>query len=178
MQAYSSHTKQLLLYLGLLLIHNTSNAQQELMAGFGPSVELEEGIIGVNARLFYGVNEKICFGPEATFFPYQEINSDYELTITDLNFNAHYIVELSHKIGIYPLSGVNYTIEKERLIERTDESEKDESFGWNYGFGAHYKVGDLFAFAEYKGVTGKLNDEFITVGVIFTLSKHKENTGD
>ncbi|WP_299186932.1 outer membrane beta-barrel protein [uncultured Aquimarina sp.] len=176
MRVYFNYSIRFLLILGLLLIYSNSNAQQQLMIGLGPSVELEEGIIGINTRLFYGVNEKFCFGPEITFFPYQEINDDYELTVTDLNFNAHYIVELSHEIGIYPLSGLNYTIEKEQLIEQSDGSEKDESFGWNYGFGAHYKIGDLFAFAEFKGVTGKLSDEFITVGILFTLSKHKQNT--
>lgn len=176
MQVCFRDTKHFLLVIGVALIWSRNNAQQQLMAGLGPSGEIEEGVIGVNTRLFYGINEKFCFGPEATFFPYQEINDEYELEVTDLNFNAHYIVELSHKIGIYPLSGINYTIEKERLLIDSDEPEKVEAFGWNYGFGAHYMMGDLFAFAEFKGVIGELSDEFITVGILFTLSKHKEHT--
>ena len=33
--------------------------------------------------------------------------------------------------------------------------------------GLHYNLKSFFVFAEFKGIVGKLNDEFITVGIIF-----------
>ncbi len=149
-------------------------AQQGWMVGIAPSLELNEELFGANARLYYGPNDHFCFGPEVTYFPYQEIDNNYELTITELNLNAHYIFELTHKFGIYPLSGINYTIEKERLIEGTNESEEDNEFGVNYGLGTHYNLGKLYAFAEFKGIAGELNDHFISIGIIFSLSGSKE----
>ncbi|WP_160114818.1 outer membrane beta-barrel protein [Aquimarina sp. AU474] len=160
--------------LFLLLITISMSGQERWMLGFAPSLELEEELIGINGRFYYGLNEQICFGPEVTYFPYQSIDSDNELAILDLNVNVHYIFEVSEKLGFYPLTGINYTIEKERLIEQNDQNEEENEFGLNYGFGAHYNLKKFFAFAEFKGVSGKLNDEFITIGVIFPLVKHKE----
>jgi len=137
-----------------------------ILAGLGPSLELNEGLYGVNGRLYYANNERFCFGPEISFFPFQEVKEDEEVSIIDLNFNAHYIFELNEKIGFYPLSGINYTIEKVRYFE---EEEKEEEFGLNYGAGFHYKWKKTFLFAEFKGVLGALSDEFITVGAIISI---------
>ncbi|WP_425234406.1 hypothetical protein [Ulvibacterium sp.] len=162
-----------LLFWGFLLCMDL-NAQEGLMGGGGPSFELDENLFGINARLFYGTDPTFCFGPEVTFFPYQEIDEEYELSVIDLNANAHYIVEISHKLGIYPLGGINYTIEKERLISDTDDMEEVSEFGLNYGLGAHYNLHHFFIFAEFKGVAGQLNDEFFTAGIILPLGKSNE----
>ncbi len=158
----------------LLLITIFVSGQERWMLGLAPSLELEEDLIGINGRFYYGLNEQICFGPEITYFPYQSIDNEAELSIIDLNINVHYILEVSEKFGFYPLTGINYTIEKERLIEQSDQNEEENEFGLNYGIGIHYNLEKLFAFAEFKGVSGKLNDEFVTVGVIFPLVKHIE----
>ena len=149
------------------------SAQQGFIGGLGPTYELNNDAIGINSRFYYGPTDTFCFGPEISFFPYQQINDQYEASILDLNLNAHYIFELSHKIGVYPLSGLNYTIEKERLVNESNPDEEKE-IGLNYGLGAHYNLGKFFAFIEFKGIIGKLSDEFVTVGVIFNLSSKKE----
>ncbi|WP_411030303.1 outer membrane beta-barrel protein [Spongiimicrobium sp. 3-5] len=148
-------------------------AQQGWMLGAAPSSEIDNSIFGANARLYFGVNDHFCFGPEITLFPYQEIDDENELKILDLNLNAHYIFELTHKLGVYPLTGVNYTEEKERLValQEEEEEEKENGLGLNYGFGAHYNLHNLYVFAEFKGVAGKLSAEFVTVGVILPLLK-------
>lgn len=105
---------------------------------------------GANGRFYYAVNEAFCFGPEISYFPYQDIDHELEKTIIDLNVNAHYIFELSGKLGLYPLSGINYTIEKERLIDHNNESGKEAEFGINYGLGVHYKVNNSFIFLSLK----------------------------
>jgi len=150
-----------------------THAQQGFIAGLGPTYELNNETIGINGRFYYGPTEKFCFGPEVSYFPYQKIDEEYETSIIDLNVNAHYIFEVNHRVGIYPLSGLNYTIEKERLID-VNENEKENEIGLNYGLGSHYNLGRVFAFIEFKGITGKLNDEFITLGVIFNLSQKNE----
>ena len=86
-------------------------SEQSFIVGFGPTFELNNGLTGINGRLYYGVNESFCFGPEISYFPYQSIDKGNEKSILDLNINAHYIFELSEKIGFYPLTGINYTIE-------------------------------------------------------------------
>ena len=160
--------------LWLFFLATSVSGQIGWMGGLGPSLEVDEGFYGINARVFYGINEHICFGPEVTFFPFQELDEEADASILDANFNIHYIFEVSHKLGIYPLSGINYTIETERFSEGLPNSQTENDFGINYGFGAHYKIKHSFVFAEFKGIVGKLSDEFITVGVIFPLSKNKE----
>jgi len=137
-------SKNYFLQLALILIVcKTAISQENIVLGFGPTLELDESIVGGNLRVYYGLNKQFCFGPEISFFPYQEINDEYQLSIVDLNFNAHYIFEINHKLGVYPLSGLNYTIEKERLIEEQDLTAQEEEFGLNYGLGVHYNFGDF-----------------------------------
>ena len=144
-------------------------SEQSIIVGFGPTFEINSGLTGINGRLYYGVNESFCFGPEISYFPYQSIDKGYEKYVLDLNINAHYIIELSEKNGFYPLSGINYTIEKKRLVEENDEHEKENEFGLNYGAGLHYKFKNLFLFTEFKGIIGHLDDEFITIGLIYNF---------
>ena len=158
----------------LLIVCNTSISQEIFIIGAGSSLELEENIYGANLRAYYGFSKEFCFGPEVSYFPFQEIDDEYQLSIVDLNFNAHYIFEINHKLGVYPLSGINYTIEKERLIEDRDRKEQVEELGLNYGLGMHYNFGKFFLFGEFKGILGQLNDEFITVGAIFSIKRFKK----
>ena len=169
-------TKYCLLHLTFLLSGITS-AQQGWMGGIGASLAFEQELFGANARLYYGPNATFCFGPEVTVFPYQGVAEGYEIRLVDLNVNAHYIFELSHTVGVYPLAGFNYSLERERLILDKDEIEKENAAGLNYGFGIHFNLNHLFLFSEFKGVTGALNDQFVTVGIIFSLIKREnENT--
>jgi len=173
MRVSKSYFLQLVL---VLIVCKTAISQENIILGVGPSLELEENILGANIRTYYGLNERFCFGPEVSYFPHQDINDEYQLSIVDLNFNAHYIFEISHKIGVYPLSGLNYTIEKERLIEDNDEDEQVDEFGLNYGLGVHYNLGNFYVFGEFKGIAGQLNDQFLTAGVIFSLKRFEKES--
>ena len=153
---------------------NIAISQENLVVGVGTSLELDESIFGANLRSYYGLNEQFCFGPEVSYFPFQEIDEEYQLSIVDLNFNAHYIFELNHQLGIYPLSGINYSIEKERLINDNNKSIQVEELGLNYGLGLHYNFGHFYLFGEFKGIVGPLNDHFITVGAIFSIKRFKK----
>ena len=146
-------------------------AQGFLFGGIGGAYELEEGLTGFNARVFYGPNEEFCFGPEISFFPLQEIETDTKVSIIDLNVNAHYIFEIAPNLAVYPLSGLNFTKEKVRVIS---EEENDNAFGINYGAGLHFEFDQWFAFAEFKGVISELSADFVTIGVIFNISSEQE----
>jgi hypothetical protein len=150
------------------------HSQENWIVGTGPTLELNENLVGVNLRAYYGPNEQFCFGPEVSFFPYSDVSEEEEVSIIDLNFNAHYIFEVGERIGIYPLSGINHSIENTRLIEDTQVKENINAFGINYGAGIHYNLNKLFVFTEYKGIIGELNAPFITAGIIFNFSFKKE----
>ena len=98
-------------------VHGLKAQESTWLIGAGPSVELDNGLIGVNARFYYGPNETICFGPELSYFPNDQIESDLELSVLDLNFNGHFILELVQNLGLYALTGLNYSIEEERRLE-------------------------------------------------------------
>jgi hypothetical protein len=165
-------SKKINLCLCLVMGANTiAFSQQGFTVGFGGAMKTTDEIYGVNTRVFYAINEHFCFGPEASIFPFQEIEEGLKKSIVDINLNAHYIFEITHKLGVYPLSGINYTLEEQRLIEGNEELEEVQEIGLNYGFGTHYKMKNTFLFAEFKGVIGSLSAEFITVGIILNLIK-------
>ena len=159
------------LFFPLLLcaqeIEKKEHENSIFIIGLGGVLELEESLYGVNGRFYYGINETFCFGPEISYFPYQSTEYDSEKSIIDLNINAHYIFEFHHKLGLYPLLGFNYTIDKIRLTDNPEESESESEVGINYGFGAHYNLSHYFIFSEFKGVVGPLSAEFVTTGVIY-----------
>jgi|GEM_PF-700738 len=157
----------------VLLLTSIVYSQEYWFAGTGASLEPSEELLGVNIRGYYGINEEFCFGPEISIFPYQQLTEEEELSLLDLNVNVHYIFEVAHHIGIYPISGINYSIENARELAPLEEEERISAFGINYGAGLHYNINKVFIFAEYKGIIGALNAPFITAGVIFDLSKNE-----
>jgi hypothetical protein len=110
---------------------------------------------GINTRLYYNIGEHICFGPEFSFF------KTVDLQISDFNFIGHYIFE-TKLFGLYPLAGVNYTIEK-------DPHESEEAFGVVLGGGLHRNFGLFTVFAEYSHVQSHLRDDFLTIGTLFSI---------
>ncbi|MFT6244757.1 MAG: hypothetical protein ACJA0U_001015 [Salibacteraceae bacterium] len=111
--------------------------------------------VGINTRVYYNVGERICFGPEFSYF------KKGKFTALDFNFIGHYIFE-TKLVGLYPLLGVNYTIEK-------DIHESEEAFGAVFGGGFHRNFGFISVFAEYAHVQSRLKDDFINVGIMFNL---------
>ncbi|WP_075342459.1 outer membrane beta-barrel protein [Tenacibaculum agarivorans] len=156
----------LLFSIQIVIAQEHENQEASIFVGVGPTLELANNFYGVNARVYYGINEKICFGPEVSYLPFQRVKEDVEQSILDLNINAHYIIELSEKIGVYGLSGLNYTKDTKRFLH---EDEVEKAFGLNYGAGLHYRIQNWFFFTEFKGIIGHLNDEFITIGTIVNI---------
>lgn len=148
-------------------------AQVGWMPGVGPSIAPSSSLAGINTRVYYGVNERFCFGPEISFFPYQQLNNEYDTQLWEANVNAHYVFEVAHRLGLYPLSGFNYSFENERSLVNSNEIAKHNAPGLNYGVGLHYSINNIIVFTEYKGVVSELSDEFFTLGAVILLTKPK-----
>ena len=55
--------------------------EQSILAGLGSSIDFNDTLYGVNGRIYYGLNESFCFGPEISYFPYQDLDENYEKSI-------------------------------------------------------------------------------------------------
>jgi hypothetical protein len=104
------------------------------------------------------VEEKICFGPEYSFF------QGDDLQIVDFDFVGHYIFETSW-VGIYPLLGANYTIEQ----EGKEHIETRQGFGVVFGLGVHRNFSRFTIFAEYSRIEWGITDQFITAGIMYNF---------
>ncbi|NQZ43977.1 MAG: hypothetical protein HRT65_06670 [Flavobacteriaceae bacterium] len=171
-----SPTKRLLL-LYLLCHASFLSAQEGWMVGIGPTTAPATSLIGANVRAYFGVNERFCFGPEFSFFPYQQLDDTYETSVWEVNLNAHYLFELAPRFGIYPVGGFNFSSDQERIPSTAGTLIRETAPGINYGAGFHYNTGGVLLFTEFKGVIGALSDEFFTIGAVFLLQKptHPQN---
>lgn len=155
-----------------------SNAYSQFAIGLGGAYGTDIEQFAPNLRVYYFPNEKICFGPEIAYFPSitEKIHGiEVEKQLTEYNLTGHYIFELSPKLGVYPLFGLNYSVEKETEYEDEHKIEMTEdAFGANLGAGLHLALGRFLPFAEYKYVTGNLRQHAFSIGVLFTFEKEEE----
>ena len=105
------------------------------------------------------------------FSPYQSPADQYEERLFEINFNAHYIFELTHRFGTYPLVGLSYTTEEGRSTVDLNDTDQHSAPGINFGLGTHYGIRNILLFAEFKGVIGELNDEFFTLGAVIHFKR-------
>ena len=120
----------------------------------------EIGAAGINFRMYFNLGEKLCFGPEYSYFR----NEEYE--IVDFDFIAHYIFE-TPIVGLYTLLGGNYTVETDLSI--TEETEA--AFGIIVGAGIHKNFNKIIAFAEYTRVDLGIDDQFVVAGLMLTIGQ-------
>ena len=135
--------------------HHCLNEENSFSFGPAATYSIPLNAMGINSRLYYNIGERLCFGPEFTYL------KKGEETIYDFNFIGHFIFE-TKIVGLYPLIGVNYTIEK-------IHEESDEAFGVVFGGGFHRNFNWVTAFAEYSHIESHLRDDFVTVGLLLNL---------
>lgn len=142
------------------------------------------GNAGIQLRGYYNMKgNRVCFGPEfSSFFTTSESHNG-EVTkrkLSEMNFNLHYIIEITEKWGVYPLAGLNYSIEKEE-VEVSSEIEKHnlEKLGTNLGIGVHRAKNKWVFFGEYDHLFSELSQNSFIVGAFFTLGKtHNEHKNE
>jgi len=155
---------------------------QSFSLGGGIPYNLTAEVPGINLRAYYNIKDKICFGPELTFFAPKTIMHDDEeikTNIWEFNWNFHYIVEVSEHLGIYPIVGFNYTQEKEDITFMSSGEDKTETInalGINIGGGFHRPLENMVPFLEYEYVLGDLSEHIITAGVFFTIGKEHSSS--
>ena len=96
-----------------------------------------------------------------------------EKSVFEFNINGHYIFELfEERLGVYPLFGINYTIEDTELtnlISGEKEQENENFWGANIGGGFHVPIKNFAPFVEYHFITGQLGESVFTVGVLYNF---------
>lgn len=158
------------LILSLLLISGSLSAQRYsigLATAYGNDIET----VGYQIRAYYNVDHKTCFGPEFTYFPettHTVAGEQVDVSLTEYNFNGHHHLYfgLEH-LGIYPLGGLNYSIEK-------IGEEEETAFGFNIGAGLHYSKKKWTFFSEVIHLTGDLSEETFVFGIFYIPGKSHE----
>lgn len=166
-----------ILVLFCLLTSYNLEAQIEpptIMPGLAATYASNLDVAGINARLYYAADHHYCFGPEISYF--KKTTEAIELSLFEANANLHYILDLKKGLGIYPLSGINYSLETEIEKDNSEEEKHTEdAFGLNIGAGLHYASGRMLFFAEYKYVISELDDHFLSVGALINFSLAKKD---
>ena len=153
-----------------LLIQSYNSNAQSIMIGAGGTYGTEVKQVGLNARLYYGVNEQICFGPEFSYFPTIQ-HHDESIQLNEYGFVVHYILEVKERVGVYPLLGINYSVEKSEQLGLTHVQNE---FGALLGGGMHLQVKNFMPFIEYKYITGNLSQSTFSLGLIYNLLLKEE----
>lgn len=138
--------------------HHCLYEKNSLTIGVSSPYSFELESFGLNARMYFNIGEAICFGPEYAYFKSKEIE------IVDFDFVGHYIIETPW-LGIYPLAGINYTIEKELAILETRTG-----MGLVFGAGLHRNFKSITTFIEYSRVEIGINDQFLTAGILYNFN--------
>ena len=161
----------------LLLISNMAATAQSYSVGGGLAYGDDIREPGVNFRGYYNLaNNKICFGPEFTFFKKKTenvIREEIDITLFEVNFNVHYIFEITHKFGVYPLGGLNYSQENEKYSDAAKE-ETAKKWGLNLGIGTHYAINKFVVFLEYDHLLSDLSQNTFIFGAFYTFGKKQE----
>ncbi|MFT7237698.1 MAG: hypothetical protein ACI93L_001784 [Cyclobacteriaceae bacterium] len=134
---------------------------------------------GLHVRGYYNVKgDRICFGPEfSRFIKTTETHNGetFERQLNEVNLNLHYVFELNHHWGLYPLTGLNISSENE--VETTTKKEHSlTKVGANLGLGVHRAIGQWILFGEYDHLFSTLSQNSILLGAFFTFGKKTETT--
>ena len=148
----------------------------------GPGVLYGDDIqqVGIHVRGYYNLpGDRICFGPEFShFFSKSEHRDGEEISkyLNEINFNLHYIFELNDKWGIYPVTGVNLSFEREevRLQNGGVQNNRDSAVGVNLGIGLHRAVNNWLIFGEFDHLFSDLSQKSFVMGAFYTFGKGKE----
>jgi len=167
----------LMLFSFIFLIPIVSYAQIEGTFDLTAAWSFDLETPGINARSYFFINDKICLGPEFTyFFDKTEVHGNEELTtsVFVIDLNGHYIFEIiEHSLGIYPVMGLNFTREKEsiKILEET-ENHTDKAFGFNFGIGTEISLSKrINLFGEFTHTFSSLEDNVIFFGLNYQWSK-------
>ncbi len=166
---------KLLSLLAIFCLSESTLQAQSFSVGGGAEYNLSIEEIGYHLRAYYNIGEHLCFGPEFTVFGNSvttEAGEEITESSLEYNLNGHYIFELSHKIGTYPVLGLNHTRISESYTDLVSgvTGEKDIStWAANVGWGAHLNLSKAAIFFEYHTNISKPGDHILSFGALFHL---------
>ena len=160
------------LLLILLLFISFNSISQGIVPSLGATYGTEIKTVGANLRAYYFFNHHICLGPEISYFPKHNLHHK-DVSLLELNITGHYVFEITEQLGFYPLTGINYSIEKETAH---NETLSHNALGINLGAGLHYKLNNILPFIEYKYITGDLSQNVYSAGILIMLEKKTKKT--
>lgn len=131
---------------------------------------------GLNISAFYHFNEHLVGGIEMNrFFTRNQIKHEeaIQLSAWDFDLNFHYLLPVGKTLRLYPLTGISHTSEKEFIIS-LDETVYERFWSFNAGAGAVFQLGKWAPHIEYMFTWGKLNQQFLLVGISYELEWGKE----
>jgi len=120
------------------------------------------GNLGLNLRMHYIPNERMCIGVETNLFP-----EGGELIEREFTLNAHFFFEVEEVVSLYPLLGVGYE-------EIREEGEWEGGWRALIGGGLHKNIGRFAPYAEYIYGAGFESQGIFIVGTFFTFSIGKK----
>lgn len=120
--------------------------------------------IGLNIRGDYAFNDKFSIAPGFTYF-FPSVPSGIDLTLWQLNADAHYTFANAGSAAIYGIGGLNYSYEKVELQGWGEDD--DNEIGLDLGVGANF--GKFFGEIKYdSSMANDLDGQIaLTVGILF-----------
>jgi len=167
----------LIVVVGVILFGNNTLYAQSGDLKLGGGLVLSTGAvdnggdldntIGLKVDGVYEIDENWRAGGDFTFyFPDEEGNTD--LTVWELNFNAHYIFYQENDLMAYGIGGLNITsINIDTQFGDNSESE----FGLNLGGGIEYPLdfANLFGELKFGGIGGDADQFVFGAGLRFPV---------
>ena len=152
-------------YLIILFFLITTTAPAQISAGGGMAYGFDVKDPGIQLRGVYQINDRWRAGADFIFY----LDSEPEVSLTELNLNGHYFFLDEEPLRAYALAGLNFA------TARTDfvgiGSGTNTETGLNIGAGGEYTIlENLSGLAELKYVIGSTRDIsqlLVAVGVLY-----------
>ena len=166
--------------LSLLLVSVTGFAQQKISLDIAAIRSMRNTMNGINVSSFYYFNEHLTGGIEINrFFPVNRKTLDEEVNMSawDFDMNLHYILPITKKWKLYPVSGISYTYENEEIREKEmNEIHTEHFFSFNTGAGMLWEAGNWVPHIEYLFTWGKMNQQLLLAGISYEIHWGHKNT--
>jgi hypothetical protein len=124
---------------------------------------------GVNLNITYRVFANLHIGPDFSAILNKEVTENGVKIIRkelEYNFNGQYLFDISEKVALYPLVGINFS--KITIHPENETADKRLVTALNTGGGIEIKIKRVRLFFESKFVT-KFPKYDLTTGVLFQL---------
>lgn len=155
--------KRILFPLLLFTIFLSTSSYSQIKAGAGLVWGSEVEEIGFQLRGIYTINEAWRAGVDFIFW----FDGVEDVSIWEMNTNAHYIFSTSEKANLYALGGLNFFTLK---LDTSNGSNSSTEVGLNIGAGGELFFTDkISGIAELRYVLGDADQLVIGAGVLFAF---------